>query len=112
MALLENYDTNTMITRYVTIKTGQKINRITQTALDGNVHIQIIGDRITEYSVTAYVNKTGKDLLLESEFTAALMRVSAKQVEYYGRITNLKFSDRLAGDYYQATIEMSKADVS
>ena len=42
MALLENYDTNTMITRYVTIKTGQKINRITQTALDGNVHIQII----------------------------------------------------------------------
>ena len=112
MALLENYDTNTIITRYVNLEISQKVNRITQTALNGNVHIQIIGNMATEYIVNAYVDKTGKNLLLEAEAFVAIIHIIVNYVTYYGRITSLKFSDRMAGGYYKATIELAKADIS
>ena len=108
MSYLKNADTNTLITRFVSLEEKQEVIRTAQTLLSGGVYIQRIGEPTVSYAVTAYVNRTGKALLLTAEDTAALLAVSVKHGVYYGRITELSFSERMAGDWFKATLTLAK----
>ena len=108
MSYLKNADTNTLITRFVSLEEKQEVLRTEQTLLSGGVYIQRIGEPTVSYAVTAYVNRTGKAQLLTAEDTAALLSVSVKHGVYYGRVTDLSFSERMAGDWFKATLTLAK----
>lgn len=108
MALLKNMDTGEHITRFVSLSVAQEVIRSTQELLSGEVYIQRIGEPLVSYEVKAYVNTTGKHLLLTAEDTAALLETTVLHGTYYGRITKLKFDDRMAGDYFEAEITLAK----
>lgn len=108
MALLRNSDTAENITRYVSVDVQQSVIRTTQEMLNGQTYIQRIGSPIINYTVTAYVTRAGKAQLMSAEDTAALLRADVKHGTYTGRITSLKFSERMAGDWFEATIVLAK----
>ena len=108
MSYLKKADTNTLITRFVSLEEKQEVLRTEQTLLSGGVYIQRIGEPTVSYAVTAYVNRTGKALLLTAEDTAALLAVSVKHGVYYGRVTELSFSERMAGDWFKAMLTLAK----
>ena len=110
MALLKNEDTGNEITRFVSLQKSQELIRTEQTLLSGEVYIQRIGEPVIYYSVTAYVNRTGKELLMAAEDTAALIKVDVSHGTYYGRITDLKFSSRMAGDWFKADITLAREE--
>ena len=108
MSYLKNADTNTLITHFVSLEEKQEVLRTEQTLLSGGVYLQRIGEPTVSYAVTAYVNRAGKTLLLTAEYTAALLAVSVKHGVYYGRVTELSFSERMAGDWFKATLTLAK----
>jgi len=108
MALLTNMDTGEKITRYASLEPSQKQISVIQQALDGAYHIQRIGNPAVSYELVAYVNRTGKALLMAAESTAALLEADVKHGVYYGRITELKFGDRLPGDWFKADVTLAK----
>ena len=108
MSYLKNADTNTLITRFVSLEEKQEVIRTAQTLLSGGVYIQRIGEPTVSYAVTAYVNRTGKAQLLTAEDTAALLSVSVKHGDYHGRVTELSFSERMAEDWFKATLTLAK----
>ena len=108
MALLKNMDSGAYITRFVSLSVSQEVIRTTQELLSGEVYIQRIGSPMISYEVKAYVNRTGKALLLDAEDAAALLEVTVLHGTYYGRITKLKIDDRMAGDYFEAEITLAK----
>jgi len=111
MSLLKNIDTNTDISYFVSLNVNQEVIRTTQKLLSGEVYIQRIGKPIVSYTVSAFVTRIGKELLMAAEDTAALMKVEVKHGTYYGRITELKFSERLAGDWFNATMTLVKEEL-
>ena len=108
MALLKNMDTGEHITRFVSLSVTQEVIRTTQELLSGEVYVQRIGVPMVSYEVKAYVNRMGKDQLFTAEDTAALLEVTVLHGTYYGRITKLKIDDRMAGDWFEATVTLCK----
>ena len=108
MALLKNVDTDANITAFVSLEEKQELIRNAQTLLSGRVYIQRIGKPTKYYSVTAFVNRTGKAQLEDAEDTAALLSVRVKHGEYVGRITELSFSERMACDWFKASLVLAK----
>ena len=108
MAYIKNETTGICISHFVSLEVKQEVIRATQQLLDGSVYIQRIGEPTVSYAVTAYVNRTGKAQLLTAEDTAALLSVSVKHGVYYGRVTDLSFSERMAGDWLKATLTLAK----
>ena len=108
MAMLTNSDTDEKITKFVSVDTGQSVIRATQEMLDGQVYIQRIGNPTVTYTVIAYVDRNGKSLLMKAEDTADLLKASVKHGIYLGRITSLKFSERMVGDWFKATLVLVK----
>lgn len=108
MAMLKNVDSGAHVTRFVSLSIAQEVIRSTQELLSGEVYIQRIGSPFVSYEVKAYVNRTGKSLLLDAEDTAALLEVTVRHGTYYGRITKLKIDDRQPGDWFEAEITLVK----
>lgn len=108
MALLKNMDSGEHITRFVSLSITQEVIRAVQELLSGEAYIQRIGSPMVAYEVKAYVNRTGKALLLEAEDNAALLEVAVLHGTYYGRIKKLKIDDRMAGDWFEADITLAK----
>lgn len=111
MAYISNGTTGVCITHFVSLEVKQEVIRTTQQLLNGSVYIQRIGEPNVSYPVSAYVDSAGKALLQNAEDTAALLEVSVKHGLYYGRIIELSFSERLAGDWYKATLLLAKEAV-
>lgn len=108
MALLKNLDTGKSITKFVSIKSSQELTRSVHQLLDGNQYIQIIGNPAVVYEIVAYVKTAEKGELMKAEAAANQMQVKVKSGTYLGRIIELKFSERLAGDWWEATAVMAK----
>lgn len=108
MSLLKNVDTDKVITRFVSLDDKQDVNRSVNILLSGSEYIQNIGNPTVNYSVVAYVDRNGKALLREAEDKASLLRVVVNHGEYLGRIKELKFGDRLAGDWFEANLLLAK----
>lgn len=108
MALLKNMDSGEYITRFVSLSVTQEVIRSVQELLSGEAYIQRIGAPMVSYEVKAYVNTTGKHLLLTAEDTAALLEVTVLHGTYYGRITKLKIDDRMAGDWFEVDVTLCK----
>lgn len=108
MAYIKNETTGVCISHFVSLEVKQEVIRTTQQLLDGSVYIQRIGEPTVSYTVSAYVDRAGKALFQNAEDTAALLEVSVKHGLYYGRISELSFSERLAGDWFKATAILAK----
>ena len=107
MAQLFNMDSNEEISRYVSLEPEQKQISVIQQALDGVYHIQHIGNPAVSYTVTVYVDRAGKTLLLSAESSASLLRAVVLHGTYYGRITALKFGNRLPCDWFKAELTLA-----
>lgn len=108
MAMLKNEDTGVNITRFVSLSDRQEVIRTTQRLLSGAVYIQRIGEPAVSYTVTAFVQGDGKALLMDAEDIAALLSVTVRRGTFYGRITELSFSEFLAGGWVEATLTLAK----
>lgn len=107
MTRLINRETNREISKHVSLEPAQKQTSVIQQTLDGMYHIQKIGSPATSYNVTAYVDRDGKTLLMAADSTAALLQVTVSRGTYYGRILELKFGDRLPGDWFRADMTLA-----
>ena len=103
MISLLNNDTNEEITKFVSFNVKQEVIRIIHKTLDGNQHIQRIGEPTKSYELSLYVNEQGKQLLMQAEDTVALLQVNVKSGVYYGRITDLKDFEKLPAEYFKTT---------
>ncbi|HBL84507.1 MAG: hypothetical protein A2Y17_06425 [Clostridiales bacterium GWF2_38_85] len=112
MPLLHNIDTNINITTFVSLEVGQELIRTEQKLLSGEVYIQRIGEPTVYYNVVVYVDRAGKAQLMDAEDTIALLKVIVQHGTYYGRITELKFSERMAGDRFEATLTLVKEELT
>lgn len=108
MALLYDETAGVSISEYVQFEIDEGVNEIVSEALDGTRYIQIVGDAITDYDGTVYVDRSGKQLLEAAYAAGNLLRAEVKHGTYHGRIIGLKFSDRQASDTFKASVTLAK----
>ena len=108
MSRLFNRDTDIEITQFVSLNEKQDVIRTIHNTLDGQQHIQRIGEPTISYELTLYVNEQGKQLLMQAEDVASLLEVKVKNGTYYGRIIELKEFKKLTAQYYEVTATLSK----
>ncbi len=104
MAQLINKDTNEEITKFVSLNEKQEVIRIVHKTLDGAQHIQRIGEPTKSYELSLYVNEQGKQMLMQTEDTGALLEVVVKSGVYSGRIVDIKDFEKLIAGYYKTTV--------
>ena len=107
MSMLYDVTTGTCVSRYVRFETQQEVSQIINHSLDGTVYIQNIGKPLKNHTGSVFVNRRGKAALMAAHADGDLMRIEVKHGEYYGRITALKFSERLPCDYFEASITLA-----
>ena len=108
MSLLYDETTATVISYHVSGEISQSVTQIKSKSLDGTVYLQTLGDPETDISGTAYVNRAGKASLEAARAGCNLLRAELKHGTYRGRLTELKFSDRMAGDRFTADFTLAK----
>ena len=108
MSLLFDETTGTNISKFIQLEVDIGVTQIISKSLDGTTYIQNIGRPDTAYNGTVYVDRLGKSLLEAAQTGCNLLRAEVKHGTYYGRITDLKFSKRMAGDYFQASFTLAK----
>lgn len=89
MAYLKNYDTDTQITRYVTLNEQQERTLAKHTALDGTVYLTRFGDPIVTYVLDVAVDFAGKALLLSAADQLNEIEVEVREGVYRGRIESM-----------------------
>lgn len=108
-SLLRDTSRNIDISGYASWLRSSTPTMITNTALDGTTYIQLVGEPLVEYKVTAYVNREQKDMLDASAQNCSLMLCRTSKGTVYGRITDkIKYGDRLAGDYFKAELTLTE----
>lgn len=112
MALLKDLTASTNITEYINLEIDQDIVKVENTALDGTYYVQIIGDPVELYMITAYVDRDGKTALQTAEKSGNILQADVKHGTYYGRIKTVKFGNRMAGDYFMASIVLAKVAIA
>lgn len=112
MAKLYDETAGVEISRYVQVEESPDVNQIISTALDGSVHIQIVGEPAVSYTGTVYVTRAGKAALQSAYAAGNLLRVELKRGTYYGRLTACKPGNRMAGDTFAVSITLAKEAVS
>lgn len=109
MAELYNVSADRFITSLVGIcEEVQTVNRITSQSIDGNTYIQIVGNPVKTYNVTACVRRSEKALLEQAEANCDLLRIIMSHGVYYGRITSLTFGERRPQDWFDAMMTVQK----
>ena len=106
MASLKNVDTKEEITKFVSINEKQEVIRIIHKTLDGVQNIQRIGEPLIGYELNLYVNEQGKQMLMQTEDTGALLEVTVRSGIYSGRITELKDFEKMIGGYYKVVVTL------
>jgi len=112
MSVLYDVTTGTCISRYVRFETEQEVSQIVSESLDGTVYIQAVGEPHKNYTGSVFVTRAQKNLLLAAHAAGDLMRIEVRHGTYYGRITALKFSERLPCDYFEASVTLADEVVS
>jgi len=109
MKELYNLSSNTRITNLVGIcEEVQAVTRITSQSIDGTVYLQVIGNPVKTYNVTACVRRNEKKLLEQAEANGDLVRITMSHGVYFGRIISLTFGDRKPQDWFEATMTVQK----
>lgn len=106
--MIKNETLNIAISDFAQFETVVSPNQIVSTALDGSVHIQSVGDANVSYDGTVYVDRNGKMALETAYANGDLMEIIVKHGTYYGRITALKFGNRMAQDRFEASVTLAK----
>ena len=108
MPEIRNYSTGDIITRFASLTRSAVPRQVVNIALDGTSYIQTIGAPTVSYEVEAYVRPRGRALLEQAWADTAILAVTVRSGLYYGRITELKFGERMAQDWYQANMTLAK----
>ena len=108
MSMLYDVTSDTCLSKYVRFETEQEVSQIVSKSLDGTVYIQTVGEPQKNYNGSVFVTRAEKDLLLAAHAAGDLMHIEVGHGTYYGRITALKFGERLPCDYFEATVTMAK----
>ena len=112
MAQLYDTQAGVLISRFVQFETDQEVNQIINTSLDGTVFIQSIGAAQKSLIGKVYVTRAQKSLLEAAQENGNLLRADIKHGVYHGRITALKFGNRMAGDYFEAGVTLAREAVT
>ena len=108
---LRDIDRNTDITPFVTWVRASEPTIITNTALDGTTYIQLVGEPIVEYKVTAYVSRSQREELDASVANGSLMSCVTSRGTARGRINKkISYGDRLPGDYFKAEFTLAREE--
>ena len=111
ISLLRDVDRNIDISSYVTWVQNSTPTMITNTALDGTTYIQLVGDPIVEYKITAYLSRSQRNELDASAANGNLMSCVTSRGTARGRINGkISYGDRLAGDYFKADFTLAKEE--
>ena len=108
MSMLYDVTSSTCLSKYVRFETEQEISQIVSRSLDGTAYIQTVGEPQKNYNGSVFVTRAEKNLLLAAHATGDLIRIDVRHGTYYGRITSLKFGERLPCDYFEATVTLAK----
>lgn len=108
MSLLYDETTSAAISYHLSLESSSNITQIKTVSLDGTVYLQTIGSPQTDYTGKVYVDRTGKALLEAAYANGDFLRAEVKHGTYRGRLTDLKFSDRMAGDRFTADFTLAK----
>ena len=104
---LKNADNDSLVTRYVNFKKEQDLFLTVQTALDGTEYLTRFGSPVITYAVECWVDDAGKDLLMQSAASLALMEVKVRIGTFTGRIKELgEFAVEYYG-WYKTTLLLS-----
>ena len=110
-SLLRDVDRNIDVSIYASWEKTSVPTMITNTALDGTTYIQIVGEPVVEYKVTAYLTREQRDILDASAANASLMSCAVSKGTARGRINGkISYGDRLAGDYFKAEFTLAKEE--
>ena len=112
MSMLYDVTSDTCLSKYVRFETEQEVSQIVSKSLDGTVYIQTVGESQKNHTGSVFVTRAEKDLLLTAHADGDLMRIDVRYGTYYGRITALKFGERLPRDYFEATITLADEVIS
>ena len=108
MSLLYDETTSAAISYHLSLESSSNVTQIKSVSLDGTVYLQTIGSPQTDYTGKVYVDREGKALLEAAYANGDLLRAEVKHGTYHGRLTDIKFSDRNAGDTFETTITLAK----
>jgi hypothetical protein len=108
MSELYDVTTSEVISRLAQMEETVKVTQIKTAALDGTIYIQNIGTPETDLTGDIYVDRDGKAALQSAYSDGDTMRVTLKHGTYYGRIIGCTFGARMAGDYFKATLTLTK----
>ena len=108
-SLLRDVSRNVDLSGFATWVRTSTPTMITNTALDGTTYVQMVGEPKVEYAVTAYVTRAQRDALDTSVQNCSLLSCETSKGIVYGRITaQIKYGERLAGDYFKADLTLSE----
>ena len=112
MSLLYDVTTSEVISRLAQMEETVKVTQIKTASLDGTIYIQNIGTPETDLTGDIYVDRDGKAALQSAYSNGDTMRVTLKHGTYYGRIIDIKMSNRLPGDMFRAAVTIAEEDTA
>lgn len=108
MTELRNTDTDTAITRFVSLKEKQEVIRTVHRTLDGRQLVSRFGEPAVSYELTVYVKEVGKQALFTAEDDLSLLKVTLGNKTYFGRITKLSDFERVSLEYFKAEVTLAR----
>ena len=86
---------------------GLEAVKVTSKALDGTVYIQTIGNPTKTAKVSVFSSREEKDMLDSAEATGALLKVTYRDIAYYGYIeSRLQWQAVYPGQWYNAEMTL------
>ena len=87
-------------TRFIRVVPQQDIIRITNRTLDGQLHVQTIGNPVTNLIIETQVDNTGRAILESLSANMTTFTIECDEGTYTGRIMELgTFSKPIRGHY-------------
>lgn len=105
---MKNAVTGETITEYCWAVTSQEVNRITSTALDGTVYVQVIGKPAKRIEVEGVISDDKLEALRAAEASATVMILSNDTETLYGRIVSLRERTRIVNCKRKFSAELTR----
>ena len=94
-------------TRYIRVIPQQDVIRVTNRTLDGQLHVQTIGDPANQLIIETQVDNTGRAILESLSANMTTFTIECDEGTYTGRIMDLgSFSKPIRG-HYRTTITVA-----
>ena len=103
MSYIKIKSTGEVITRFVSSEKRQELTLTCQTSLDGTEYMTRFGEPVISYAVSFYVQKAGRDLLMDALDALTILEVSGREGTYSGRLKELSEFIAVTNEWYEGT---------